>query len=155
MKMFAPCAEAAAIAFALAACSPAPSSTAASDVTPVVEPPPFQLAHPTVVMEASPPPPFIYWAPEGATIRNHPHVPGIWNAFVDDRNVASYYGDDCRASEYQRFIGQSADAMPAPPAGIEVRPSCEGCAVNGDMRANRMNVIFREDSRVVVQIACY
>lgn len=145
---------AASLALILAACSQ-PSTPVESATPAAPEPPPFELPKPTVVMEADPAPPFTYWAPEGATIRNHPNVPGLWNAFVDGQNVATYYGDDCRASDYQRFVGANADAVPTPPPPVEVRLSCETCPVNSDLRMNRMNVIFEEASRTVTKIACY
>ena len=151
-------ARATALALFVASCSPPDTarSNAAQDATPAEPAPaPFELPTPTIVMEASPAPPFTYWAPEGATIRNHPNVPGIWNAFVDDRDVATHFGDDCRASEYQRFVGQDMEALPAPPPGVEVRPSCEGCAVNSDLRRDRMNVIFDEDTQTITRIACF
>jgi hypothetical protein len=148
-------AQSAAIALALTACTPDSPPPATNEAHPATEAPPFQLAQPTVVMEASPPPPFTYWAPDGATIRNHPDAPGVWHAFVDDRNVAVYFGDDCGASDYQRFIGETVEAVPAPPPVVEVRESCDGCPVNDDLRRNRMNIIFDEVSRKVVKIACY
>lgn len=146
----------AAFAFLASGCAPATAPVAAPEAASVEPAPPeYKLAEPAVVMEATPPPPFTYWAPEGATIRNHPNVPGMWLAFVGEQNVASYSGDDCGASAYQRFVGQSADALPAPPEGVEVRPSCEGCAVNGDLRPTRMNVVFDEGTRAITRIACY
>jgi hypothetical protein len=132
----------------LAACS-RPSETASSAA------PPFALPMPSVVIAADPPPPFTYWAPEGATIRNHPNVPGVWQAFVNERNVATYFGDACKASEYQRYVGQPQESFPAPPPGIEVRPSCETCAVNDDLRPNRINVLFNEATQKVTRVACY
>lgn len=107
------------------------------------------------MIEADPPPPFTYWAPEGATIRSHPSVPGLWNAFVNGRNVATYFGDACRASEFQRFVGSPVQSFPAPPAGVEICNSCETCAVNDDLRPNRMNVIFDEATQEVTRVACY
>lgn len=156
MDMFVSCARAAALALAFAACSPAPSPTVVNETQPApAGSTPFQLAQPTVVMEASPAPPFTYWAPDGATIRNHPDVPGVWHAFVGDRNSAIYFGDDCGASGYQRYIGETVDAVPAPPPVVEVRESCDGCPVNDDLRRNRMNIIFDEGTGKVVKIACY
>ncbi len=107
------------------------------------------------MIEADPPPPFTYWAPEGATIRNHPNVPGLWNAFVDGRNVATYFGDECRASEFQRFVGAPVQSFPAPPPGVELRTSCETCPVNDDLRPSRMNVIFNEATQEITRVACY
>lgn len=76
-------------------------------------PPADELAQPTVVMEAVPPPPFTYWAPVGSTIRNHPRQSGVWIAEVDGQAQRYYFGDQCHASRYQKFIGQPVEALPS------------------------------------------
>jgi hypothetical protein len=116
--------------------------------------PTFDLPQPNVVLSADPAPPFTYWAPEGAVIRNHGN-PGVWVAYVDGRSVATYFGDECRASELQRYIGQRLSAVPTPSDGISVRTSCTTCAVTDDLRRDRLNVVFDEVSQRVVSIACY
>lgn len=137
-------------ALALAACSPpaAPAGSAAPSAAA------FVLPQPNVTIAADPPPPFTYWAPEGATIRNHPHVSGIWQAFVGGKNVATYFGDSCGAASMQAHIGKSASSFPAPAPGIEVRTACETCAVHDDLRPNRINVIH-DDAGTITRIACY
>lgn len=132
------------------------AAVACTQATTTSAPPTDTVALPTpnVTIEADPPPPFTYWAPEGAVIRNHGN-PGLWVAFVDGRNVATYFGDQCRASEYQRYVGQPLTAMAAPPEGVELRTSCETCPVNGDLRPNRMNVLFDEATQRITKIACY
>jgi hypothetical protein len=146
---------AAALSLCLAACGmwPGKKDDASASAPPLQAA--FVLPDPSVVMEANPPPPFTYWAPEGATIRNHPNVPGIWNAFVEGRNVATYFGDQCRASGYQRFVGQPLQSMPQPAEDTELRVSCSDCPVNSDLRANRINVIFDQGTQKITQIACY
>jgi len=106
-------------------------------------------------MQADPPPPFTYWAPEGAVITNHPHVPGIWFADVDGRRVATYFGDDCHASQMQQLVGEPLQSLPPQPAGAEWRVSCGGCPVNSDLRPDRVNILFDDTTQVVEQIACY
>ena len=49
----------------------------------------MDLATPNVVMEADPLPPFTYWAPESATIRNHPRMDGVWIAPMDRADTIS------------------------------------------------------------------
>ncbi|GAM98548.1 hypothetical protein U91I_02183 [alpha proteobacterium U9-1i] len=141
-----------ALTLALSACSAQPNSSA-PEPAPAASVPP--LAQPNVTMEADPPPPFTYWAPEGSTIRNHPHAPGIWHAFVDGRQTDIYFGDACRASEWQYLVGQPLQSLPRTPAGMELRPSCETCAVNSDLRRNRINVLFDEPTQTITKIACY
>lgn len=141
----------------LTACSPAvpaPSSEVRIPADIRDEAPAFQLPRPNVVVEADPPPPFTYWAPEGAVIRNHGN-PGVWVAYVEGRNVAYYFGDQCRASEWQRFVGQPLSVIPEPPEGVSIRTSCSTCAVTDDLRRDRINVVFEEATQRVVGIACH
>jgi hypothetical protein len=137
---------------ALAACS-AETTPDSAPATPA--PAPFALPQPHVVMQADPPPPQTYWAPEGSTIINHPDVPGIWYATRNGDRVETYFGDACHASDYQRFVGQPRASMPQPPADTELRTSCTTCPVHSDLRANRINVLFNEQTQVIEKIACY
>jgi len=105
-------------------------------------------------MEADPPPPFTYWAPEGSVIRNHGN-PGLWVAYLNGRNVKTYFGDQCRASTWQYLVGQPVSALPRSPPGTELRASCTSCAVNDDLRPNRVNVLFDEATQRITEIACY
>ena len=105
-------------------------------------------------MEADPPPPFTYWAPEGSIIRNHGN-PGLWVAYLNGRNVKTYFGDQCRASTWQHLVGQPVSSVPTPPPGTELRTSCTSCAVNDDLRPNRINVLFDEHTQRITEIACY
>jgi hypothetical protein len=68
-------------------------------------------ATPNIVMTADPQPPFTYWAPAHSTVRNHPRQPGIWVAESKDGSRNYYFGDHCRASEFQSLVGKSVDAL--------------------------------------------
>ena len=144
-----------ALAAALISCAPpAPSSEARIPADIRDGAPPFELPRPNVVVEADPAPPFTYWAPDRAVIRNHGNA-GVWVAYVDGVNVATYFGDECRASELQRYVGQPLSAVPQPPPGVALRTSCSTCPVNDDLRRNRVNIVFDQSSQRVVSIACY
>lgn len=112
------------------------------------------LPTPAVIMEANPPPPFTYWAAEGSIIRNHGRQAGIWIAKTAGNPDRYYFGDQCLASQYQQFVGRPVSEMPAPPPGAEWRTHCASCAVTQDLRRNRMNITFNDDSRAVEAIAC-
>lgn len=112
------------------------------------------LATPNVIMAADPRPPFKYWAPENSTIRNHPRQPGIWIAESPDGARKYYYGDQCRASEFQRFVGQSVDALPEKPANATWRLACSTCAVTSDLGWTRMNVSYDQQTRTINHISC-
>jgi hypothetical protein len=94
-------------------------------------------------MEADPQPPFTYWAPEGATIRNHPRDPATWVAESGDGSRTYYFGDQCRASEHQDWIGQSVEALPAPPVGSVWRVGCTTCAQTSDLKRAAEHLIRR------------
>lgn len=112
------------------------------------------LAQPNVVMAADPQPPFTYWAPENSTIRNHPRQPGIWIAESLDGSRKFYFGDKCRASEFQRFVGQAVDALPAQPAGATWRLSCSSCARTSDLDWERVNISYDQKTRTIDDISC-
>ena len=112
------------------------------------------LPTPAVIMEAAPPPPFTYWAAAGSTIRNHGHQPGIWIGQKAGKPDRYYFGDGCLASKHQQLVGRRVSEMPAPPADAVWRTHCAGCAVNQDLRWDRMTITFNDDSRRVEAIAC-
>jgi hypothetical protein len=111
-------------------------------------------ASPSVVMAADPQPPFTYWAPARSTVRNHPRQPGIWVAESKDGSRKYYFGDQCRASEFQSFVGQSVDALPVRPANAKWRLACSTCAVLSDMDWMRMNVTYDQQTRTINDISC-
>jgi hypothetical protein len=104
-------------------------------------------------MAANPPPPFTYWAPERSTIRNHPRQPGIWIAETQNGRRKFYFGDQCRASAFQKFVGRTIDALPEKPAGIW-RLICSKCGAPSDLAWTRMNVSYDQETRVIDEISC-
>lgn len=130
---------------------PAMISCTSAEVAPVAASP---LATPNVVMVADLRPPFTYWAPENSTIRNHPREPGIWIAESPDGSRKYYYGDQCQASEFQRFVGQPLDALPTKPADATWRLSCSACARTSDLGWTRMNVSYNQETRRIDDISC-
>ncbi|QYF87025.1 hypothetical protein [Brevundimonas sp. PAMC22021] len=134
---------------ALAACVDQPARPAdAGTLLPV------PLPTPAVTMAADPPPPFTYWAPEGATIRTHPREPTIWIAETPDGDRKFYFGDQCLASERQGWIGQPVDALPEPAEGSVWRIGCSTCEQTSDLRRDRLNISFDETSRLIVDVSC-
>ncbi len=112
------------------------------------------LATPAVKMEANPPPPFTYWAPEGSTIRNHPREPGIWIAEVADGSKTYYFGDQCRASERQDWVGQRVETLPKPAVDAIWRIGTTTSAQTSDLRRDRLNISFDEATRRIASVAC-
>ncbi|EAB6718025.1 hypothetical protein DUP91_27260 [Salmonella enterica subsp. enterica] len=105
-------------------------------------------------MEADPAPPFTYWAPEGSTIRNHPRVDGVWIAETDGKPTITYFGDQCRASQFQQLVGKPLDALPERPADANWRLACTECAVHSNLDRKRMNVVYEEESKVISTVSC-
>lgn len=112
------------------------------------------LATPNVVMEADPPPPFTYWAPQNSTIRNHPRVDGVWIAEIEGQPTRYYSGDQCRASQFQKFIGQPLDALPEKSTDATWRTACSTCAVTSDLGRARMNVAYDDETLTITSIWC-
>lgn len=112
------------------------------------------LPVPELEMQAEPPPPFTYWAPAGSTIINHPNGDAVWIADQDGKPVAYYFGDQCRASEYQHFAGQPLSAFPEPSADDVWRFACTQCAVTSDLSYARMNISFDEETEIIQAISC-
>lgn len=112
------------------------------------------LPEPMVVMEANPPPPFTYWAPEGSTIINHPNGEGVWLAEQDGKPAAYYFGNQCRAAEFQQFVGQPVDSFPKSPKDQIWRFACTECAVTSDLLFGRLNISFDEDAQIVEGVSC-
>lgn len=102
-------------------------------------------------MAADPPPPFTYWAPEGAVIRNG--APGVWYAELNGEMKVTYLGDACRASDYQRYVGGPLSGLPEKPEGVAWRVGCATCPRTADLRLDRMNVSFDETNRII-EIKC-
>lgn len=115
---------------------------------------PNALATPTVTMAADPPPPFTYWAPVGATIRNHPREAAIWIAETADGSRKFYFGDQCRASQRQSWIGQSVEALPRAPHDQVWRIACSTCAVTSDLHRDRLNISYDEVTRSIIEVSC-
>jgi hypothetical protein len=140
-----------AVSSSLIACAPPTTSSPAA--APAIAEPWFELVRPNVVVEADPPPPFTYWAPEGSVIRNHGN-PGLWVAHLDGRQVI-YFGDSCHASQWQHYVGQMLSSLPPAPAGMSIRTYCTTCAKHDDLRVDRINVVFEEATQRITDIACH
>lgn len=105
-------------------------------------------------MAADPQPPFTYWAPENSTIRNHPREAGIWIAQSKDGWRKYYFGDQCRASQFQRFVGGPLDALPDKPVDAVWRLTCSTCAALSDLNWARMNVSYEQETKTIEEISC-
>lgn len=131
-----------------------PDEPPAADRTPTQTPSPADNPPPGVTVRADPPPPFTYWAPPGSVIRNHGN-PGLWVAYLNGRQVKTYFGDGCGASRLQGWIGLLVDDLPALPPVLPQRNFARDEPVTQDLDPTRINVIYNPQTRRVEEVACY
>lgn len=112
------------------------------------------LGTPPITMAADPPPPFTYWAPEASTIHNHPNDQGTWIAERSDGSRKFYFGDQCRASARQGWVGQSVDTLPQTPSDQKWRTACTTCEVTSDLQRDRLNISYDEATRRIIEVSC-
>lgn len=60
----------------------------------------------------------------------------------------------CRAPEYQRFVGRNRSELPAKPDGEVWRVTCSTCAVTMDYNPNRLNIVYDEATGVIREVKC-
>ncbi|MER2535267.1 MAG: hypothetical protein ABTQ31_08890 [Rhizobiaceae bacterium] len=113
-----------------------------------------ELLKPAVRMNADPEPPFTYWAPEGSSVVNHPRVKGVWIAEIEGKASVYYFGDLCKASEFQMLVGSGRDHLPAKPQNANWRFICSGCAALSDLHYDRLNILFDEKTDLIESVSC-
>ena len=62
--------------------------------------------------------------------------------------------DQCRAGQYQAWVGRNRTELPAPPSGEVWRVTCDVCAVTMDYNPRRLNVVYDQQSGVVESVSC-
>jgi hypothetical protein len=60
----------------------------------------------------------------------------------------------CRAAQYERYVGQSRSALPRQPNGETWRISCTTCAVTMDYNPRRLNIVYDEATGVIREVKC-
>jgi len=60
----------------------------------------------------------------------------------------------CRADQYQRYIGRHRSELPPRPAGEVWRVTCTTCAVTMDYNPSRLNIFYEESSGVIREVRC-
>ena len=60
----------------------------------------------------------------------------------------------CKADQYQRFVGLNRSELPAKPAAETWRVTCTTCPVTMDYIPTRLNVLYDEASGVIRRVSC-
>lgn len=60
----------------------------------------------------------------------------------------------CRADQYQRYIGRNRAELPSRPANETWRVTCTTCPVTMDYNPSRLNILFDERTGVIREVQC-
>lgn len=76
---------------------------------------------------------------------------------VEDGNPAPLPPDgptQCKADQYQRYIGRNRSELPAQPAGETWRVTCTTCPMTMDYNPRRLNIVYDQASGVIREVKC-
>ncbi|TAJ55523.1 I78 family peptidase inhibitor [Brevundimonas sp.] len=60
----------------------------------------------------------------------------------------------CKADQYQRFVGRNRSELPPRPADEVWRVTCTTCPVTMDYNPSRLNILFEESTGVIREVKC-
>lgn len=60
----------------------------------------------------------------------------------------------CRADQYQRFIGRNRSELPARPANETWRVTCTTCPVTMDYNGSRLNILYDQQTGIIREVKC-
>lgn len=60
----------------------------------------------------------------------------------------------CKAGDYQEYVGRQRSTIPEAPQGRVFRVACTTCAVTMDYRDNRVTFAFEESTGVIRRVTC-
>jgi len=60
----------------------------------------------------------------------------------------------CRADQYQRFVGRHRSELPPEPPGATWRVTCTTCPVTMDYNPNRLNIFYEQSSGIIREVKC-
>lgn len=60
----------------------------------------------------------------------------------------------CRADQYQRYIGRHRSELPRQPANETWRVTCTTCPVTMDYSPSRLNIFYEESSGIIREVKC-
>ena len=62
--------------------------------------------------------------------------------------------NQCKADQYQRYIGRNRSELPAQPAGETWRVTCTNCPVTMDYNPRRLNILFEQSTGIIREVRC-
>jgi hypothetical protein len=60
----------------------------------------------------------------------------------------------CRADQYQAYVGRHRNELPAKPADATWRVTCTTCPVTMDYSPSRMNVFYVQSTGIIAEVKC-
>lgn len=60
----------------------------------------------------------------------------------------------CRADQYQRYVGRNRSELPAKPANETWRVTCTTCPVTMDYSPSRLNIFYEERTGIIREVKC-
>lgn len=62
--------------------------------------------------------------------------------------------DQCKAAQYQRYVGRHRSELPPRPADEVWRVTCTTCPVTMDYSPRRLNILFEQSTGVIREVKC-
>lgn len=62
--------------------------------------------------------------------------------------------DQCKAAQYQRYIGRNRSELPPQPEDEVWRVTCTTCPVTMDYSPRRLNILFDQSTGVIREVKC-
>lgn len=60
----------------------------------------------------------------------------------------------CKADQYQRFVGRNRSELPQKPANETWRVTCTTCPVTMDYSPSRLNILFDQSTGIIREVKC-
>ncbi|HYC75348.1 hemolysin [Brevundimonas sp.] len=60
----------------------------------------------------------------------------------------------CKADQYQRFIGRHRSELPPKPADENWRVTCTTCPVTMDYSPSRLNIFYEQSTGIIREVKC-
>lgn len=60
----------------------------------------------------------------------------------------------CRADQYQRYVGRNRSELPPKPANETWRVTCTTCPVTMDYSPSRLNIFYEERTGIIREVKC-